>query len=244
MAADVLWAKYIAHPENRIIGGSNTAIETAPWQVSLQGKNKTAEYNHICGGSLIRPDIVLTAGHCVIYQPPEILRVRVGSSNKNIGGQLIPVAKIVIHEDIYINHLRNLSLHDVAVLQLRYPVKIGPSAQTIALAEYEPPVGVKALTTGWGKMSNGHKAIILQGVNLPILPHSICITRPAANDGNICAGLGDTGACFEDSGGPLVVNKRLVGIVSGGSYTCDSVTIFVSVPLYHQWILNAIDNLL
>lgn len=183
---------------------------------------------------------MLTAGHCVIFRQPEIFRVRAGSSNKNKGGQLIGVANIIVHEYIHIDESKNIFLHDVAVLRLK---EIGPSAQTIVLAEYEPPYGVQALTTGWGKMANGNYPIMLQGANVPILSNSICMKVPGANEGCICAGLGDTGTCSGDSGGPLVVNELLVGVVSAGSSKCDGVSIYASVPVYHQWILNAIVNI-
>lgn len=43
-----------------IVGGVETTIEKHPWQVSLQ-KNSF----HICGGSIISKDWVITAAHCV-----------------------------------------------------------------------------------------------------------------------------------------------------------------------------------
>lgn len=37
-------------------------IEDAPWQVSIQDR----ENKHICGGTLIRPNMVVTAHYCFI----------------------------------------------------------------------------------------------------------------------------------------------------------------------------------
>nr|XP_043067480.1 trypsin alpha-like [Drosophila bipectinata] len=240
MAANVLSAGHIGHPENRIIGGSNTAIETAPWQVFL--KRHEISITYICGGSLIRSDIVLTAAHCVVPKGQVIeFSVRVGSSNREEGGQLFAVANIIVHQDYNIR----TKLNDIAVLRITNPVKIGPSAQTIALATYAPPAGAQALITGWGLISPyvQEAPIILQGINVTILSPYECSTFPWINEKIICAGSKGNTACVGDSGGALVVNNQVVGVVSFGLETCDTRTVFVNVPFYHKWILDAVAKL-
>ncbi|XP_043067481.1 trypsin alpha-3-like [Drosophila bipectinata] len=134
-------------------------------------------------------------------------------------------------------------LNDIAVLRLSNPVKIGPSAQTIALATYAPPAGAQALITGWGKISPDveEKPIILQGINVTILSSDECSIFPWLYEKIICAGSKGKTACEGDSGGALVVNNQVVGVVSTGK--CDGPTKYVSVPYYHQWILGAVDEL-
>ncbi|KAH8240605.1 hypothetical protein KR026_001281, partial [Drosophila bipectinata] len=241
MAANVLSAGHIGHPENRIIGGTNTAIETAPWQVYLLQRKLI--YTYKCGGSLIKPDIVLTAGHCISSNRLAKYTVRAGSSNKNKGGQHINIAKILVHEYIYIDESKGLFLNDIAVLRLGHPVKIGPSVQTIDLARYAPPAGAQALVTGWGKISPNVKEtpIILQGINVTILSFNECLLL-GANEGNICAGSNGKTTCDGDSGGGLVVNNQVVGVLSAGDNSCKRAGEFASVPYYHQWILGEIDK--
>jgi secreted trypsin-like serine protease len=48
----------------RVINGQNAAPHSWPWQISLRVNGR-----HICGGTLIRPDWVLTAAHCVSKNP-------------------------------------------------------------------------------------------------------------------------------------------------------------------------------
>lgn len=48
----------------RVINGQNASPHSWPWQISLRVNGR-----HICGGSLIRNDWVLTAAHCVDRNP-------------------------------------------------------------------------------------------------------------------------------------------------------------------------------
>ena len=48
----------------RVINGQDASPHSWPWQISLRMNGK-----HVCGGSLIRPNWVVTAAHCVDRYP-------------------------------------------------------------------------------------------------------------------------------------------------------------------------------
>ena len=63
-------------PQNKpfIVGGVEASAGEFPFIVSLQRNG-----NHFCGGTLIAPDVVLTAGHCSDY-PASSVTIRAGTT--------------------------------------------------------------------------------------------------------------------------------------------------------------------
>lgn len=45
---------------DKIVGGQETTIEQYPYQVTVQYMDR-----HICGGSIINKNTILTAAHCI-----------------------------------------------------------------------------------------------------------------------------------------------------------------------------------
>ncbi len=205
-----------AEPANPVIvGGQDADIEDFPYTVALRFASNGEQF---CGGTLVAPDKVVTAAHCVAPQDPEDLEVISGrtelSSNE---GTVSDVSDIWVHP----NNGTDGANYDVAVLTLADRVE----QETARLATpndkaYRPDT--EATVLGWGRTSEGgESADHLQQVQVPITTDKYCSNAYGDSyrkSGMFCAGLDEGGkdACQGDSGGPIVVGRTLLGVVSWG----------------------------
>ncbi|KAM8717517.1 hypothetical protein ACLKA7_004244 [Drosophila subpalustris] len=223
--------------ESRIVGGSDERIENAPWQISLQFKER-----HICGGSIYSEDIIITAAHCVVKLPEDGFEIRAGSSIQSEGGTLVKVAYIISHE----KYNRPIYANDIAVLRLAEPLTFGASIKAIPLAKRSPKRCDKVTLTGWGRTGYWNRpSLKLQTTTLEVMSKSRCrwafFLIPSAK--LFCAQSKNSAACSGDSGGPLVLNGELVGIASFGRSDCRGPSAYTDVAKMQKWILEAIEKI-
>lgn len=91
----------LAYP-SRVVGGHNAEDGQFPHQISLQFQASGISRQHVCGGSILTNDWIMTAGHCytelphnnaVYYAVAGITHLNEMSSNR----QESKVIKIVVH---------------------------------------------------------------------------------------------------------------------------------------------------
>jgi len=239
----------------RVVSGSTSKIGQWPWQIALYRDGKFS-----CGGSLISPDWIVTAAHCLYRFHPSQFYVVAGESdiyNQNQQEQKLQVEHIIWHQ----NYGRPSTLNnDIGLIKLAKPVIMGTYVKTICLPNVgeTPKVGSKCFVSGWGKMTHpGSSAQFLQHASLDILHQDVCKQRndrwaPITNK-MICAANGwpnIQASCHGDSGGPLVCkqpkgNWVLHGAVSWGSprcYIADAYSVFAKVSEFRPWIDGSIKN--
>ncbi|TDG38249.1 hypothetical protein AWZ03_015329, partial [Drosophila navojoa] len=227
-------------PFGRIVNGEPTTIEAHPYQVSLQ----TLKGAHFCGGSLIDAQTVVTAAHCLQSYKANEIQVRVGSTDRNAGGELVTVANLKYHE----GYNSKQKVNDVAVIRLSSPVRQSAKVRFVPLAQATPPTGTPAVVTGWGTTCFlfCSSTTILQEVQVDLVTKSDCDSDKYSYgsgkilDTMVCAYTEKKDACQGDSGGPLVANGELVGIVSWGQ-GCAQVNypgVYADVASLRSWIVS------
>lgn len=180
----------IPFAQSRVVNGNATTIEHFPWIVSMQYYG-----SHRCGGSIITTNRILTAAHCTISITPSLLSIRAGSTDSQVGGELVAVTDFTNH------HLYNPTTleNDISVMVIASRLTTtGTTVTVIALPMQSAPVadGVVANIAGWGALCEGCSGITtLQYVGLPVLTNANCKSMygGSVTASMLCAGFAEGG---------------------------------------------------
>lgn len=201
----------------RVVGGSDVARGAYPYFVRID-----VNYYPHCGGSLVAPDVVLTAGHCQEEQMSVIVNGYHDSHEVNDDQRFRSVEYTLRHPEYEDTTYQN----DLMLLKLVRPVNIIPYVKLNRDIE-KPAVRETVLVMGLGAIvEGGDGPDLLQAAEVEVMDHTKCsrayertLGMVIKEDIMLCAGsrTGATDSCQGDSGGPLIDSRGYqVGLVSFG----------------------------
>ncbi|XP_033230319.1 trypsin 3A1-like isoform X3 [Belonocnema kinseyi] len=231
-----LTPKNFSKSDSRIVGGVNANIADFPHQVSIQKFG-----SHICGGSIISKNWIITAAHCVQSPLAKFYKIRSGSTFFDQGGTIHSISSIISHD----KYDEKRVLNDIALIEVKTHFKLRKKlrrAIKLGNSRKKANPGTLAYVTGWGVTEEeGAVSKILQKVKVPIISGTKCASYfGPLPKGQICAGYEEGGrdSCQGDSGGPLSVGNLLVGIVSWGLGCAKPRLpgVYAEISYYRDWI--------
>ncbi|XP_061823747.1 chymotrypsin-like protease CTRL-1 [Nerophis lumbriciformis] len=236
----------MAASNTRIVGGVNASAGSWPWQVSVHYIG-----SHICGGTVISRDWVLSAAHCIISAgvvPWKLYFGRLTQSGLNPNEVSRTVAQVIVHPDYNNSTFEN----DIALFRLSSPITYTNYIQPVCMASNTSQFhsATKCWGTGWGRLGSDQPNVgydMLQEVEIPVVGNKQCacnynLVPHSITSNMLCAGEEGRGICQGDSGGPLQCKQGSrwiqAGIASFGVPCANKgfPEVFARVPYFQSWI--------
>ncbi|KAI5193842.1 plasminogen [Manis pentadactyla] len=230
----------------RVVGGCVANPHSWPWQISL----RTRFGKHFCGGTLISPEWVLTAAHCLERSSrPTTYKVILGAHQEEIQDgdvQELDVSRLFLEP----------TRADIALLRLQSSAIITDKVIPACLPSpnYVVADRTECYITGWGETQGTFGAGLLKEAQLPVIENKVCNRYEYLNgkvkSTELCAGhlAGGTDSCQGDSGGPLVCFEKdkyvLQGVTSWGLGCArpNKPGVYVRVSRFVNWIEGIMRN--
>ncbi|XP_068127859.1 granzyme A-like [Hyperolius riggenbachi] len=203
----------------KIVGGWEAIPHSRPYMAFIRSRNS------VCDGTLIDMSWVLTAAHCHIDRFTEI---KLGLHSLSREDQYVQdfTVKRWLRYPYYDQDTLD---HDLQLVQLSGSAKFTAAVKPLDLPTIFSDVDPDTIcaTAGWGKTNNNDTRLSdkLMEVYLPAISRLKCAQMWPPNvitDNMMCTlfAQGGKDTCNGDSGGPLICQGEMRGIISFGPDIC------------------------
>ncbi|KAK2817415.1 hypothetical protein Q5P01_025606 [Channa striata] len=236
----LLWVGFAfsreADIQKRVVGGRQCQPNERLYHVRLSGLDPDGTWS-FCGGSLLTDRWILTASHC--WQPGRV--------------------EIISEPRIYRDN--NDNVHDIMLLKLPYPTNIPRVAYpdcdySLQLKDTVNVAGHGSTTAGISNMRRLGQAPSLHCGDLHVVDCANLLTYLRNTDVQtwnylqyqslFCGHSSTVDVCWGDSGGGVMFNNMIYGLISTGNPTVACVDgggfINLCQPEYKRWIQQNINN--
>jgi Trypsin len=236
----------------RIIGGYNAAAGDWGFMAFILHIDAAGNPDFACTGTIVAPNVVLTAGHCTVDEVtgatlnPSGFGVVTGSLDwSNASQRQLSLVSKVITNPVYSPITDSF---DAGLLVLSTPTT-APSIPLATSADaYLDQAATGAFIAGWGATYNGGPPVTyLQSASTVVQSSAYCAQFDPYFDGSseLCTVNPPdylTGTCTGDSGGPLAALDAAdhlveIGITTNGPADCNTYTAddFANVIPLYSW---------
>jgi secreted trypsin-like serine protease len=245
-----------------VVGGTPASANTWPWLAFIYDEQGSTV--SLCTGTVVAPDVVLTAAHCVenpvngVRSAVSGFHVITGAVNwRSPARQQSTVSQIIVHPLRAARGVSNNVVGDAALLVLRTPT----TAPAVALADSAEAslvrAGTRAEFAGWGRTDPkvARPPNVLRWASTVIQRPAYCAHFDSSFDARaqLCAldaPVEANSTCYGDSGGPLAVQDQSgswfeVAVISTGGGNCSrrQADYYTRADYIHPWLESALREL-